>query len=363
MTTQNTNEDFNPHLFQISVGQHHGSKVIWLQFDYNLHVLNHLRQFVKARWSAKQKCWYIADNLHHRKLCLLEPVVVGKEVLDKIAAVNLPELQRLQDMMVLKGFSPNTIRCYTIEFAQLLYLLKDFPVTQLTAERLQSYFLYCAKELQLSENQIHSRMSAIKFYFERVLHQDKMFFDIPRPKKPSQLPKALNAHEVKQLLNACDNIKHKLVLQLCYGMGLRVSEIVNLKIEDIDSGNMRVLIKRGKGKKDRYTNLPESVLEDLRNYYRAFRPKEYLFEGQYGGQYSIRSVQLVFKNAMQKAGIRKTIGIHGLRHSYATHLLELGTDLSFIQKLLGHNDIKTTQIYAKVSDPQVQKVKSPLDNL
>ena len=128
----------------------------------------------------------------------------------------------------------------------LLYILAAFPVEDLTKEKLQSYFLYCHKELKLSENQIHSRMNAVKFYFEKVLHQDKIFFDIPRPKKPLLLPKALNTEEIKKLIAATDNPKHKLILQLCYGMGLRVSEIVNIKIEHVDSKTMKVLVARGK---------------------------------------------------------------------------------------------------------------------
>ena len=220
------------------------------------------------------------------------------------------------------------------------------------------------KDVILSENIIHSRMNALKFYFEQVLHRDKMFFeDIPRPKKRSILPKVLDKADVSKLFSHVDNPKHALMLKLCYGMGIRVSEIVNLKITDIDSGRMLVHIEAAKGKKDRYVALPTSILEDLRDYYRAYRPKIYLFEGQYGGQYAIRSVQAVFKNAMQKAKINKTVGIHGLRHSYATHLMECGTDMSFIQKLLGHKDIKTTEIYAKVSNRQLGNIKSPLDDL
>lgn len=145
-------------------------------------------------------------------------------------------------------------------------------------------------------------------------------------------------------------------------MGLRVGEVVNLKISDIDSDRMQVLIAAAKGKKDRYVNLPESVLALLRSYYKSYKPKKWLFEGQYGGQYSIRSVQAVFKNAMKKAGINKQIGIHGLRHSYATHLLESGADLRFIQELLGHNSIKTTQTYTHVTNCSKIKIKSPLDS-
>ena len=270
----------------------------------------------------------------------------------------------MHELLLLKSYSPSTIKIYCTEFSQLLYLLKDKQVDSLTPERLRSYFLYCATKLKLSENMIYSRINAIKFYFEQVLHHEKLFFEeIPRPQKRSSLPKVFSKNDIVRLFAQVDNPKHVLMLKLCYGMGLRVSEIVNLKIIDIDSGRMLVHIEKAKGKKDRYVTLPASILDDLRNYYRAYRPKTYLFEGQYGGHYAIRSVQAVFKNAMQKAKINKSVGIHGLRHSYATHLLESGTDIFFIQKLLGHRDIKTTEIYAKVSNRQLGNIKSPLDDL
>ena len=151
------------------------------------------------------------------------------------------------------------------------------------------------------------------------------------------------------------------MLRLCYGMGLRVSEIVNIKITDVDSKNMQVFIERAKGKKDRYANLPESILKQLRTYFIEYKPKKYLFEGQYGGPYSIRSTQQVFKDALKRAKINKQVGIHGLRHSFATHLLENGTDIKFIQELLGHNDIKTTLRYTQVSEKSLKNIKSPLD--
>ncbi|WP_240917374.1 tyrosine-type recombinase/integrase [Flavobacterium columnare] len=173
----------------------------------------------------------------------------------------------------------------------------------------------------------------------------------------------LSKNEIVKLFSVLENKKHRLILKLCYGMGLRVSEIVNLKVEHIDSQSMRVLIVNAKGKKDRYTNLPESVLEDLRAYYLEYRPKTWLFEGAYGGNYSIRSIQAVFKSAMKKAKITKTIGIHGLRHGYATHLIEGGADIRFLQKLLGHSNLKTTQIYTHVTDVTLSKIKSPLDGL
>ena len=149
----------------------------------------------------------------------------------------------------LKSYSPNTIRTYTNEFVQLLKILNKHPVDELSTEKLKSYFLYCIDKLKLSENLIHSRINAIKFYFEQVLHQEKMFFEIPRPKKPSLLPKAISTRDIKKMLSVVENKKHKLLLKMCYGMGLRVSELVNIKINDIDSGSMRVLVSRGKGKK------------------------------------------------------------------------------------------------------------------
>ena len=265
---------------------------------------------------------------------------------------------------LLKGYSLNTIKTYCVEFAQLLYLLKDVPVDTLNPERLRAYILYCVTELKLSENVIHVRLNAIKFYFEQVLHCEKIYFkDIPRPKKKSLLPKAFGKEDIAKLLSHVKNPKHLLMLKLCYGMGLRVSEVVNLKITNVDSSRMLVHIEGAKGKIDRYVALPESILVDLRKYYLTTRPKIYLFERQYGRQYSIRSVQAVFKDAMKRAKINKAVGIHGLRHSYATHLLESETDMAFIQKLLGHKSIKTTEIYAKVSTRHIGKIKSPLDDL
>ena len=206
-------------------------------------------------------------------------------------------------------------------------------------------------------------MNAVKFYFEQVLYRERFFMDIPRPKKPSILPKAISTHDIKKMLKTIENKKHLLLLKMCYGMGLRVSELVHLKITDIDSKRMQVLICAGKGKKDRYVVLPQSVLEELRAYYKEYRPKTYLFEGQNGAQYSVRSVQQVFKNAMKKANINKRVGVHSLRHSYATHLIEQGTDIRFVQDLLGHKDIKTTMIYTGLTDAAKRKIISPLDHL
>ncbi|MDR2598816.1 MAG: site-specific integrase [Oscillospiraceae bacterium] len=281
----------------------------------------------------------------------------------KISDINKHALEQLRRELVLRGYSKNTQRTYCNEFKQFLQLLGNHDANYMSNERIRSYFLYCADKLQLKNSQINSRYNAIKFYYEQVLKRNMLLINLPRPKRASQLPKHISTRDIKKLFSVVTNQKHALMLKLCYGMGLRVSEIVNLKIKDIDSGNMQVLIESSKGKKDRYVNLPESLLEELRDYYKKYRPKKYLFEGQSNGKYSIRSVQNVFKSAMKKANINKDVGIHGLRHSYATHLLESGTDISYIQQLLGHSNIRTTLTYANVAQKSLKKVKSPLDNL
>jgi len=357
---------FNSQNYKFSVGEHYDKSVIFVHFKFSQLLKDELKnKFSSVKWSASKKCWYLPDtNSIRKEVGMSQKTEFGKSVISKIHPVNLAALKRMHELLLLKSYSPNTIRTYCIEFSQLLYLLKDTPVSSLSPERVRSYFLFCATRLKLSENIIHSRINAVKFYFEQVLHHDKLFFEeIPRPQKKSSLPKVFSKQDIAKLFANVDNPKHSLMLKLCYGMGLRVSEIVNLKITNIDSKRMLVHIEAAKCKKDRYVTLPRSILDDLRNYYCAYRPKNYLFEGQYGGQYSIRSVQNVFKNAMRKAKINKSVGIHGLRHSYATHLLECGTDMVFIQKLLGHRDIKTTEIYAKVSNRQLSSVKSPLDDL
>ena len=356
------NSDFQSKDFQFSPGSHKDKNVIWIKFRKDDLLIKKVKALVGSKWSATARCWYVPDKPVYRELFSISAKVDLYEQAD-IAPVNQPAYTQYVAQLKLKAYSQNTIHTYTSEFAAYLKALKGVFVDKITPERLRSYFLYCLDILKLSENTVHSRLNAIKFYYEQVRHREKFFFDIPRPQRPEKLPKVLNDKEIKKIFDSTINLKHRMILKLTYGMGLRVSEVVKLKISDIDSSRMQVFIEAAKGKKDRYVNLPHSILEDLRKYYKEYRPVKYLFEGQNGGQYTVRSVQAVFKTAMKKARINKRIGVHGLRHSYATHLLEAGTEMSFIQSLLGHTDIKTTQIYAKGGRKEVQKVKSPLDRL
>lgn len=350
-------------LVEYKLGEHREKKVIFIRFSYDLLLLAEIKKLVGSRWSQSQKCWYVPDVVEYRKRFGLEQKTLGKYAINKINEINIPEYRRYLETLQLKGYSQNTLRTYGNEFAQLLYILKGKHVAKCDEELIRRYILYCINTLKLTENTLHSRLNAIKFYFQEVLHRKKFFVEIPRPKKHSILPKVIHSVDVRKLFDVTENIKHNTMLKLSYGMGLRVSEIINLKVSDIDSRSMQVFIERGKGKKDRYANLPETILEQLRQYYLEYKPKEYLFEGQYGGQYSTRSVQLVFKNALHKAGINKKVGVHSLRHSFATHLMDKGTDVRLIQDLLGHKDIKTTLLYTHVSEKSIKKIKSPLDDL
>ena len=343
--------------------KHYNRKRIAVYFEKNAELINRIKKIKDAQWSLTLKVWHVPDNAENRKRFKLPEKIIGKQNVYKIDPINQSAYQNYIDTLYLKAYSAFTIKTYTVEFAQLLYLIRAKPVNELTIEHLKSYLLYCLKELKLSENQVHNRINAIKFYFEKVLNQPQIAIEIPRPKKPNLLPKVIHADDITKMINLTTNLKHKTMLMLAYGMGLRVSEIVNLTIRDIDSKSMQVHIRGAKGKKDRYTNLPEAILPILRNYYIEFKPTKYLFEGQFTDQYSVRSAQQVFKQSLKRAKVNKDVGIHSLRHSFATHLLEQGTDISYIQKLLGHNDIKTTLIYAQVSKKDIKAVVSPLDKI
>ena len=364
LAIQNTQSMSQVVKVEIFEGKHHQKQVIWISFAYDKELIVRLKsKFPKARWSFSQKKWFLPDTSHYRQLLQLPPKDKTADLLKNIHPINHAAVKRYIETLKLRAYSESTIRTYTNEFCQLLHILKNCAVDSLDAERLRSYFFYCINELKLSENLIHSRMNAVKFYFEQVLHREKFFFDIPRPKKPSALPKVFSTRDIQKLFDVTTNPKHKLMLQLCYGMGLRVSEIVNLRLQDIDTGRMQVLVANAKGKKDRYVNLPKTTLPTLKTYYHSFKPKVYLFEGENGGQFAIRTVQHVFKTAMQKAKIKKPVGIHSLRHSYATHLLEYGTDVTFIKELLGHNDVKTTMRYTHVATKTLENIISPLDKM
>jgi len=232
----------------------------------------------------------------------------------------------------------------------------------LTTQRIKDYLQYCHTTLGLTENTIHSRMNALKFYYEQVLHREKFFWEIPRPKKHIQLPKVISEEKIIGGIMALDNLKHKTLLLLAYSGGLRVSEAVRVRTTNINRDRMQVFVEKSKGKKDRMVPLALTLLPVLDLYLEQYKPKEWLFENHNGTyHYSNRSAQTVFKLAYQQLGLPPNLSFHSLRHSFATHLLENGIDISYIQSLLGHNDIKTTLRYTHVSKKELGKIENPLD--
>lgn len=210
------------------------------------------------------------------------------------------------------------------------------------------------------QNQV---VNAIKF-FVKVVRSEAMDIAQPhRPRTEKNMPKVISMQEAEFILNSLENIKHKCMMSLIYSAGLRRSELLNLRIEAIDSKRMIIFIKQAKGNKDRVVPLSEVLLTMLREYYIKYRPVVFLFEGQGGGRYNERSLALALKKAVEKAGIKKKVNLHMLRHSYATHLLEAGTDLRYIQELLGHKSSRTTEIYTHVSSRAIHQIGSPLDKL
>lgn len=271
-------------------------------------------------------------------------------------------LKNYKELLVQKRYSDNTQKIYCNYFKDFSLNFKNELLEKLTISQINAYILNLIQSKNISISQQNQRINAIKFYYEKVLGREKQYYELHRPNKEHKLPKVLSKNEVKNILNSCNNIKHKCILMLIYSAGLRRSELLNLTIPDIDSERMVININGAKGMKDRISLLSDNLLKLLREYYKEYKPKKYLFEGANKGKYSPTSVANILKKAALKAGIHKNVTPHMLRHSFATHLLEQGTDLRYIQELLGHNSSKTTEIYTHVSKRAIDKIKNPVDD-
>jgi integrase/recombinase XerD len=260
----------------------------------------------------------------------------------------------------LKKYSINTARTYTAMFEGFINHYKEKALIDIGELEIRDYLTKKISK-QVSDSQLNQVINSIKFYYEIVLGMPNRFYHIERPKKKDKLPVVLSKEEVKAIINSTTNLKHYCILSVIYSGGLRISELLNLKLADIDSSRMMIRIEDSKGGKDRYTLLSESLLKKLRAYYKEYKPKNYLIEGRDGGQYSKTSIGKILKRACEKANIKKKVITHTLRHSFATHLLEQGTDLRSIQTLLGHYSIATTEIYTHVANNTMKNIKNPLD--
>jgi integrase/recombinase XerD len=338
---------------------HKGMPRIAVFFEKDATLISRIKTFENALWSASKRYWHLPDteqNRLHFKLPLAPTLLPNSE--------GIASMETFKRYLLSKRYSPNTIKTYSEALKSFLTFCNTKAIKEISNEDVIAYnndYILKNKFSSSYQNQI---VNAIKLFFKIVKETAIEIDKIHRPKREKVLPNVLSKEEIKAILEAPKNLKHKAMLSMIYSCGLRRSELLNLKPNDIDSKRNVVIIRQSKGKKDRITPLSPKILTLLRAYYKEYSPKVYLFEGQEKNtQYSARSLEEVLKKSITLAKINKPVTLHWLRHSYATHLLESGTDLRYIQELLGHNSSKTTEIYTHVSTKNIQQIKSPFDDL
>lgn len=271
-------------------------------------------------------------------------------------------IEKYSKLLHIKNYATQTEKSYLHHLNLFLDYVKNSKITDVNSNVLLNYFNSLKQEKLYSYSSMKQSLAAIRFLYLDVLKKEIDFDFFIKMKKPNSLPNVLTTNEIKKIISSIDNLKHKAIISTIYSCGLRISEVVNLEIKDIDSSAMTVKIVNAKGKNDRYVMLSPKLLELLREYVVEYKPKTYLFVGQFGDCYSPRSIQQIFMNASRKARIKKKVSVHTLRHSFASHLLDNGTDIRFIQELLGHKHLSTTQIYTHINPVSVKKIKSPFDS-
>lgn len=366
---------------------HKGRLCVFLRFEYDATLIALVKTMTDARWSNTHKAWYIShyegaeglieNTLKPTGIALVQKTNLGNPL--KLApkplkkdrpalALLIPEqelqLKQFVYWMRSRRYGESTIGTYTDALKLFLRFYAHKSISEITNEDLVVFnneYILASHFSASYQNQV---VNAVKLFFISIENRALDLNLVHRPKREKVLPNVLSKEEVKRILAAPLNIKHKAMLSLIYSCGLRCGELIKLRPEHIDSKRGLVIIKQGKGKKDRIVPLSGKILQLLRDYYIAHKPDNWLFEGQVkGNRYDERSLQNVLKQSVAKAGIVKPVTLHWLRHSYATHLLESGTDLRYIQELLGHSRSTTTEIYTHVSNKEIQKIVSPFDSL
>jgi integrase/recombinase XerD len=366
---------------------HKGRPCVFLKFDYDAALIALVKTMADARWSNTHKAWYISYDEGAVDLIqnILEPAGISlvqtnspEERTEPVAKppknsiIALPPLTPEQEQLIKqfiywmrsRRYGESTINTYANALKVFLRYYTHKPVSEISNEDLIVFnndYILAGHFSASYQNQL---VNAVKLFFISIENRAIDLNLVHRPKREKVLPNVLSKEEVKRILAAPLNIKHKAMLSLIYSCGLRCGELIKLRPEHIDSKRGLVLIKQSKGKKDRIVPLSGKILQLLRDYYKAYKPDTWLFEGQIkGNMYDERSLQSVLKQSVAKAGMTKPVTLHWLRHSYATHLLESGTDLRYIQELLGHSRSTTTEIYTHVSNKEIQKIVSPFDSL
>ena len=351
---------------QTERAEYNKQKIIKLMFDYNKEMVAKIRTIQGVRWSRSLSCWYVADQ--PQKITALQNIgiqIEQKNVSNTIANdVNAELLIQFSDYMKDRRYSINTISSYVECVRIFLNYHSQKHYLEIDNNDVALFNRDYILNQKLSATYQGQFINAIKLFYEKVPRKKLVIQNMERPRKGSPLPKVLSKEDVAKLLNTTENIKHKAILSLIYSCGLRRSELINMKITDIDSKRNVINIRHAKGDKDRIVPLSEKILIMLREYYKKYHPQKWLFEGKITGtQYTETSLNHLFQRAKSKAQIKMPCTLHTLRHCYATHLLEAGTDIRYIQVLLGHKHGKTTEIYTHVTTKSIQKIKSPFDDL
>lgn len=362
---------------------HNQTKQIAINFKYDESVKEYVKTFPETKWSKTHRTFYtpyhktrvneLFNYIRQKKWYVNYEAFKNNSLPAKIAPtkqITLPllkdeqtnEIKRFKKWLEQKRFSTNTVNTYAEVTAFFLRYMNLKNLTEITARTIEQFnydFIFSTKKSVSYQNQC---ISGIKHLIDfKGLSIDTL--NIQRPNKDKKLPNILSKQEVKALFEATKNLKHKVLLSLTYSAGLRIGETLSIKPKDIDFERGLIHIKSAKGKKDRYTLLSKGLVPLLQTYINHYSPKVFLFEGRFGAPYAQVSARQVLQKSLANAGIKKYATLHTLRHSFATHLLESGTDIRYIQELLGHNSPKTTMIYTHVSTTNLKDIKNPFDNL
>lgn len=339
--------------------QHRNQNFWAVEFEYDPTLVAAIKKLPGSRWSRTHAAWLVRPTPNNRKKL---------RVLFGLPEVEHTEVwhhcQRFRTYLEARRMSPSTVNSYVHGLSVFLSFFKDKGPADITDADAQQFFHQYAHRGNISISYQRLIVNAVKHFFAKVEDRKLNLEKLVLPRKNRLLPNVLSKEEIQAILRAPENLKHKAMLCLIYSCGLRRSELLNLRFEHVDGKRGLLIIKQAKGRKDRIAPLPQSMLQMLRTYYREYRPQQWLFEGQTAGErYSEQSLRQVLKAALRKSGIKKPVTLHWLRHSYATHLLEGGTDLRYIQELLGHNSSRTTEIYTHVSTKKLGEIKSPIEGM
>ncbi|HET8886601.1 MAG TPA: site-specific tyrosine recombinase/integron integrase [Salinimicrobium sp.] len=364
--------------------EHRNAVHISIKFDYDDAILKHVKKLEDVCWSKTHKTFYLPYNVSNKNRIFehfvnkgwfvdysalprqlpkpVEPVFEKKE-LGKLTPSKSAIVEAFRKWMMQQRYSDNTSNTYCSLLKTFLMFYDEKEIDEITEKdivRFNQHYVLANNYSRTFQNQM---LNALKLFYIRYNNTSFLFENIKRPRKEKRLPEVLSPQEVYDILKNIKNVKHRSLLILVYACGLRIGEALNLKLTDIDSKRGFIHIKHAKGAKDRYVPLSAKTYDVIKQYYKIYEPKTFLFEGEGGNEYTQSSARKILRNAIAKTDIKKHVTLHTLRHSFATHLLENGTDIRYIQSILGHNSPKTTMIYTHVSTTSLKNIKNPFDDI